>query len=601
MSGNGGFMVNLKAKPFYLSERREDWVYETLASMSTEEKIGQMFCPIGGNTEEKYLREFLDEFHPGAMLYRPFPAREVQKTFRFLQEHSKIPLLFAANLESGGNGICSDGTYFSRPMGVAAADSAKHAGRLGAIAGREARAVGCNWACAPICDLDLNPMNPITNVRTYGSDRERVIAFVKEQMRGLKECGLATAVKHFPGDGVDGRDQHLLSSVNSLSKEEWDASYGRIWREVVDAGTLSIMAGHILLPAYSRYLNPELADEEILPATLSKELLGGLLRGILGFEGVIVTDATPMVGFHAAMARRDALPTALAAGCDMLLFQKDIREDYRAIRDAVTLDEGETENSRSSDGRKVENSAGGKPAVRLSRERIDEAVTRILAMKAAIGLPEQQANGTLVPDERALGFVRCRKHLDWADECADESVTLVKDTQHLLPISPEKYRKIRLYLLEDRDDGGFKDGEGSIGIIKELLEREGFEVSLFDRAHPDFHEMFEGSVEELKQKFDLAVYVACLDTASNQTVRRIEWMHLMAADAPWFVHNIPVLFISVANPYHLVDVPMVKTYINAYTPTEAVIRQVIEKIMGRFEFKGKSPVDPFCGVWGTQF
>ncbi|MCD8334926.1 MAG: glycoside hydrolase family 3 protein [Clostridiales bacterium] len=516
-------MVDLRANPFYLDDKGVAWVQETLASMTDEEKIGQLFCPIGGNTEENYLKGFVEEFKPGAMLYRPMPAAEVQKTHRLIQETSRIPLLFGANLESGGNGICADGTYFSRPMGVAASNDPVNAYRLGAIAGKEAQAAGCNWAFSPICDLDLNFRNPITNVRTFGTDQYRIIRFVKEQLKGLKDYGVAAAVKHFPGDGVDDRDQHLAVTVNSLSVEEYDATYGAIWQEVVNAGTLSIM-----------------------------------------------------VGFNTPLPRREAIPTAIAAGCDMILFNKDIREDYQFIRDALA------------DGR-------------LTWERVDEAVTRTLAMKAAMGLPERKAAGTLVPGPEALSVVGCAEHLAQAKECADKAVTLVKDTQSLLPISPEKYKKIRLYLLEDRVGGGFKDGEGATGKIKQKLEDEGFEVTLFDYSKPDFYEMFEGGVADIKSKFDLAVYVACIDTASNQSVRRIDWVHLMAADAPWFVNDVPALFVSLANPYHLVDAPMIKTFINAYTPTEEVMDAVVDKLMGRSEFKGVNPVDPFCGVWGAKF
>ena len=124
-------MLDLKANPFFLDDKKEKWVYDTLAGMSTEEKIGQMFCPVGGNTEEGFLKEFLEEYKPGAIMYRPMPAAEIQKTHRFLQEHSRIPMLFGANLESGGNGICSDGTYFARPMGAAATDDPVQAYRLG--------------------------------------------------------------------------------------------------------------------------------------------------------------------------------------------------------------------------------------------------------------------------------------------------------------------------------------------------------------------------------------------------------------------------------------------------------------------------------------
>ena len=569
-------MINLKANPFFLNDKQVKWVEDTLASLDTEEKIGQMFCPIGMNPDEDFLKGYVEEFKPGAILYRPMPSAQIRRVHEVMQGLSKVPMMFAANLESGGNGIAADGTYFSRPMGVAATGDDQQAYRLGAIAGKEAAAVGCNWAFAPICDLDLNFRNPIMNVRTFGSDRDRNIRLTKQQMAGLKEYGVATAVKHFPGDGVDERDQHLLASVNSLSVEEYDQTYGKIWQEVVDAGTLSIMVGHILQPAYTKALNPEIEDKDIMPATLSPELLKGLLRGKMGFNGLIVTDATPMVGFNTPMSRRDAIPASINAGCDMILFNKDIREDYDFVRQAIA------------DGR-------------LSMERVDEAVTRVLAMKAAMGLPEKKEAGTLVPGEEALSVISCQEHRDQTKECADKAVTLVKDTQGLLPISPDKYKRIRLYFIEDHDAGGFKDGDSSIHVIKDKLEAEGFEVSLYDYANLDFREIFEGGIEDIKSKFDLAVYVACLDTASNQCVRRIDWLHLMAADCPWFVNDVPALFISLANPYHLFDAPAIKTFINGYTPTEEVIDAVVDKIMGRSEFKGVSPVDPFCGVWDTRF
>ncbi len=569
-------LAMLKESPFSLNDKQLEWVRNTIENMSEEEKIGQIFCPINGDTEPEKIKEFVNTFHPGGVLYRPMPAAVIQNCHRAFQKNSDIPMLLAANLESGGVGIASDGTYFSRPMGVAATGDSKNAYRLGYISGKEAKAVGCNWSFAPICDLDKNYMNPIMNVRTYGDNVNTVIDCVKEQLKGLSENEVAAAAKHFPGDGVDFRDQHLVASVNSLSVEDYDESYGKIWQEVVNTGILSVMVGHILQPAYSKYFNPDLKDEDILPATLSKEILQGLLREKLGFNGVIVTDATPMVGFTSVMKRSDALPACIMAGCDMILFNKDIREDYQYIRDALA------------DGR-------------LTRERLDEAVLRILGMKAAMNLPEKKADGTIVPRPDALSVVGCPEHKGWTKECADKAITLVKDTKKLLPISPDKYKKIRLYFLEDRVGGGFKDGDSEILRFKDLLEKEGFEVSVYDYSKPDFYEMFEAGVGYAKEKFDLAVYVACIDTASNQSARRIDWVHLMAADAPWFVEEIPAIFISLANPYHLVDAPMVKTFINAYTPTAEVCEAIIEKIMGRSEFKGKNPIDPFCNIWGSKF
>lgn len=335
------------------------------------------------------------------------------------------------------------------------------------------------------------------------------------------------------------------------------------------------MAGHIALPNYSKHLDPSLREEEIMPATLAPEILNGLLREELCFNGLIVTDATPMLGFTAAEKREVAVPKTIVSGCDMFLFNKNVAEDYKFMMQGI--EKG-----------------------MLTLERVDEAVTRILALKASIGLHKQQVQGTLVPGEEALVLLKCEEHETWARECADKSVTLVKDTQKLLPITPEKYKRIRLFVLGD-SEVGFKEGTPVTETIKAALEKEGFEISLYNTKNLNFGEIFGVSVESLKEKFDLALYVANIETASNQTTLRINWMQPMAANGPWFAREIPTAFISVANPYHLLDVPMIKTYINAYSSSEYVVEAVIEKITGRSGFKGINPVDPFCGRWDTKF
>jgi beta-N-acetylhexosaminidase len=571
----GRKMINLKAKPFYLKDEDIKWVEETLSSMNLNDKVGQLFCPIGMTDKKEELKGFMESFKPGGIMYRPSQGKVMQETHRFLQENSNIPLLISANLEAGGNGIAADGTYFGKQLQVAATDDENMAYKLGVVAGREGKAVGCNWAFAPVVDIDMNFRNPITNVRTYGSDSDRVLRMAREYMKGINEQGVVVSVKHFPGDGVDERDQHLLTSVNTLSVEEWDRTFGKVYRGLIEDGAQTVMAGHISLPQYSRHINPSLRDEEIMPATLAPEILNGLLREELGFNGLIVTDATPMLGFTAAEKREIAVPKAIASGCDMFLFNKNIAEDYKFMMQGI------------------ENGI-------LTLERVDEAVTRILALKASMGLHKQKEQGTLVPGEEALALLKCEEHEAWARECADKSVTLVKDTQNLLPITPEKYKRIRLYVLGD-SEGGFKEGSPVTEIIKTALEKEGFEISLYDTKNLNFGEIFGASVESMKEKFDLALYVANLETASNQTTVRINWVQPMAANGPWFAKEIPTAFISVANPYHLIDVPMVKTYINAYSSSEYVVEAVIEKITGRSEFKGINPVDPFCGRWDTKF
>jgi len=567
-------LTNLKNKPFFLKDKEIEWVEETLQSMSLHEKVGQLFCPIGSSNNKQDLEAFIEEYQPGGIMYRPDTGAKMQETHRLLQELSPVPLLISANLEAGGNGIATDGTYFGKQMQVAATDNEDMAYKLGLVAGREGRAAGCNWAFAPIVDIDVNYRNPITNVRTFGSDPVRVTQMSKAFMEGIHESGLAAAVKHFPGDGVDDRDQHLLSSVNSLPTEEWDQTFGIVYQEMIDSGAKSIMAGHIMLPEYSRKLMTGIKDEQVMPATLAPELLNGLLRRKLGFNGLIVTDATPMLGFTASEKREIAVPKAIASGCDMFLFNRNIKEDYEFMLKGIETGI-------------------------LTLERVDEAVTRVLALKASLGLHLQKEQGTLVPSEAELSVLQCEEHRDWARECADQSVTLVKDIQKLLPISAVKYKRVRLYVLGDQE-GGLKEG-GSVTLpFMNSLENAGFQVELYNDKQVNFPELFM-SVNNFKEKYDLIIYVANLETASNQTTVRINWQQPLNANAPWFVKDIPTLFISVANPYHLQDVPMVKTYINAYSSNEYVVEAVVDKILGKSEFKGKSPIDPFCGKWDTRF
>lgn len=556
-------MVDLKAAPFGLSEKDIQWVSDVKVSMTLDEKIGQLFCPIGYSADSDYLDHVMLRHHIGGILYRTGDAAEMQKTHRYLQKKSRIPLLIAANLEAGGNGIAENGTYFGKQMQIAATGKKEYAYHLGRISCKEGAAVGCNWAFAPVVDIDYNWRNPITNVRTYGSNPEQVLEMAKEFLRGAAEEHVAPAIKHFPGDGMDEVDQHLLTSVNTMSCEEWDATYGKIYAELIAGGALSVMVGHIALPSYQKYFNPKTPDK-LVPASLSKELLTDLLRGKLGFNGVITTDATPMVGFCCAMKREDAVPWSIAAGCDMFLFNKDLSEDFEFMK------------------------KGYERGV-LTEERLDDALTRILGMKAALKLHEKQAAGTLVPKENALSVLKCREHVALAKSCADEAVTLVKDTQQLLPVSAEKYKKVLLEIL-----GDFPSNEHVAETFKSELEKNGFQVSLYEKEN---FESFHPDTRTFRDSYDLVIYIGNVENASNKTTNRINWYTFWGNgnNLPWFVEERPVVFVSLANPYHLIDVPMIKTYINGYSNNDYVIESVVEKLVGKSEFKGKSPIDPFLG------
>jgi len=561
-------VADLAKAPYHLNGEQMEFIRNKVAAMTTDEKIGQLFFVIGQDENMTDIKNFILKYQPGGMMYRPDHAEKIKREINTAQDASKIPMFIAANLESGGNGIITEGTWFGMPLQMAATDDSRSAYELGNVSGYEARQVGVNMSFAPIVDIDQNFRNPITNTRTFGSDKKRVIAMSDAQKQGLEEHQIIPVIKHFPGDGVDERDQHLLASVNALPAEEWMDSFGEIYRHFIEADIPSVMVGHIMQPAWERKLQPGIEDKDLRPASSSKLLVEGLLRGILGFNGLAITDATPMIGYNAALPREELLPATINAGIDMILFNKSLDEDYEFIKKAL---------------------ANGT----LSMSRLDEAVTRILGTKLAQHVMDTHQNLRL-PAPPVIDL-KTGEHEKRADLVAKKSVTLVKDRDHLLPLTPEKYPRIRLYILGDADDGGFKEGGRVTDSFKSKLEAEGFQVCLFDRRDLDFHEIFEEGVADVKAKFDLALYVANVETASNQTTTRIDWIHLMAADAPWFVKSIPTVFISMANPYHLFDVPYVSTFINAYTGNRASIDAVMRKITGKEEFEGKNPVDPFCG------
>lgn len=578
--------INMKENPFFLDEEAQEWVLDTWKKMSLEQKCGQVFCPMGLGNDPELLKHLTQDIGVGGLMYRADTTKNIQQTHRMLQEFSDIPLLLAANTEAGGDGLALEGTSFGKPMAVAATNNPENGYRMGFTACKEGAALGLNWSFAPIVDINYDFHNPITNVRTFGSDPEKVLAFASRYLDAADECDVAVAIKHFPGDGVDERDQHILTSVNSFSTEKWDETFGYVYSNLIQKGAKTVMVGHIAQPAYVKAINPNATRKEMLrPASLSPELLTGLLRGKLGFNGLISTDATPMVGFTAAMKRCEAIPQAIAAGCDVILFNKSLEEDYGYLLTAVK--EG-----------------------KVSEERLDEAVLRILATKASLHLHEKKRTKTLVPGEEAIKIVGCQTHKTWAKEVADQAITLVRDNQNLLPISPKKYKRVYLNVIQ-------KDSNPDSPFVqkwKAQFEKEGFEVTVRDRRTAitveDFiepermtpekgklmHEMYR-SVEEMKQDYDLYVYICNMENASNNTTLRLNWNVCfgLGDDAPWFVSEIPTMMISTAYPFHLFDAPMIDTYINSYSGNPEFIQVTMEKIMGRSEFCGVSPVDALCG------
>lgn len=565
---------SLKLNPYFLTDKQVEWVKNTVAGMTQEEKIGQLFCFIYYGGSEDELKNVTEKYKAGGIMGRPMPAQDVLHMVAQLQQNSKIPMLIAANFEAGGNGLVAEGTNVGPCVQVGATGDPGMAGKQGYVCGREGAAVGANWSFAPVIDILKNYQNPIVPTRAFGQDENLVADCGVAYTKACQEQGVAVSIKHFPGDGIDGRDQHLVTSINSLSCEEWDDTFGKAYKASIDAGALTVMAGHIAMPEYSRKLRPGIKDEDIMPATLAPELMNDLLRGQLGFNGMVVTDASTMAGMCIPMPREQLVPFTIAAGCDMFLFTRNSDEDYGYMKKGV------------------ENGV-------ISPERLDEAVMRILGVKQALKLVEKKENGTLIPAlADAMKVVGCAEHKEIEVDCADRAVTLVKNLDNVLPISPGKHKRVLLYPITV-GPGALSQPVDVGGIMKEALEKEGFEVDIFKPMGKGL-EGFTVSASSVIDNYDLLLYACNLTTKSNQTTVRIEWEQPMGANCPIYITSLPTIFVSFANPFHLQDVPRIRTFINAYSFKDVTIKAVIDKLLGRSEFKGKDPVDSFCGMWDTH-
>jgi len=591
----------MKAKPFYLSDEDCKWVEDTIASMTLEEKIGQLFFNMGSSREEEYLKMTVEKYHIGGIRYNPAAGAQVREQNRILQENSKIPLIIACNTENGGNGACTDGTLIGPQTKIGATRDKKYAYELGRISNKEAASIGCNLSFAPVSDILYNWENPVIGLRTYGNDVNQVCEMTKAYMDGAHENpGFCCAAKHFPGDGLDFRDQHVANSVNDMSCEEWDDSFGKVYQNLIDNGLEAIMAGHIMQPAYTRYFNPDIKDDDIQPATLSPELIQGLLRKKLGFNGMVLTDASHMVGLTCRMKRSEMLPRTIAAGVDMFLFFNDMDEDFASMM------------------------AGYENGI-ITKERLDEALHRILALKAHMGLHKKAKTEIVPPVEVMEQTLGAAEHKAVAREISDKGITLVKyKDEDVLPMVPERYKRIMIVSVSGLSGGGLGSimGKAMGGKVKpaELLRdkliAKGFDAFIYESPidkmmkqaqesgkKPDINMYFAGKTEikEFVDGQDLVITLVDIAGGFQPVARPGFGMSKGGGEIPWYVHELPVVVIGCAQPFVLADIPQARTYINTYDSDNQTFDALVEKLMsGKEAFKGQDPVDAFCGMWDTH-
>lgn len=549
-------MDDFSAPPFRLDSEAAAWVRRTYEGLTPTQRIRHLFVLRSSGYDEEDARR-IAAFQPGGIT-RAMGAdlAAEQRLLAAIGAALPTPLVVSADLE-GSRMSLSFGTEVPNPLALAAVDDVDATRAISRIMAEEARAAGIHWSFTPVLDINAAFRSAIVATRGYGSDVERIARHAIAQIEEFQRAGVAATGKHWPGEGYDDRDQHLVTTINPLTIEHWDATFGRLYRAAIGAGVMSIMSAHIAFPAFVRTLDPGAGLEAFRPASISSVLNQRLLRERLGFRGLIVSDATSMGGLWSWAGRREHLPEIIANGCDVILFSDNPEGDAALIEEALA------------DGR-------------LSEARIEEAVLRLLALKAALGLHRPQRTdprkALASPEKRAL-----------ADGVTRRAPTLVKDTQKLLPLDPVRHRRVHV-VARGIIDPWLR--EPIPFVVPDLLRQRGFEVLLHVAGAP------------MAQEADAVLYLFGEETLMTRGRIFLDWLALggnplAAMVRPW--HDVPTAIISLGYPYYLYDAPRVPTYINAYETTETMQRAVVAALLGDIAWNTISPVDPFVGLDDARY
>ena len=522
-----------------------DWVGRSLNKMSLDQMIGQLLHPcVHPSASEEERIDALGGVEPGGVFLFSGSRQQFQQTTGWFQEHSRLPIIVSSDLEHGAGRMILDATVFPGTMALAATDSEELAYEMGRAAAVEGRAFGVHWAFAPVVDVNINPFNPGTNTISLGDDPERISRLANAVIRGLQEQGVSATAKHFPGGGVDDRDQHICNTINPLQMDQWLAVSGHTFQRSIDLGVWSIMIGHVSLPAWDPGDGTHMQNAP--PATLSRRMLFDLLRGKMGFEGVIITDAMDMGGVMAFGPQEEIVPAAIEAGCDMILFS-DVKRDFPALKQALA------------DGR-------------LSEARIEESARRILALKEALRLHETTDSPALAQEDRAH-FQRISQTI------AEEAVTLVRDQQRILPLQLKAGQRVLSYHLRG-------DREDHVDAFDEMLRQRGVEVTRYD----------ETDVGKLHKTDDFEHYNAIILSAvigASWGTNRIRPAGNYMRDV-WALinsHHPRLVLVSYGSPYILYDMPHTPCVINAYSPDLNMQTAVLRVLTGELSPTATSPVN----------
>ncbi|NOU66069.1 hypothetical protein GC096_18700 [Paenibacillus sp. LMG 31461] len=558
-------------RPSGLAERIE----RKLAVMSLREKIGQMIVQHVEHAFEDGLREgvtpeqveaFLHRYPVGGLFIGGEVIRQSYGTHesygdlvRLFQQRSSIPLLVAGDMESGAGAAVASLTQLPSMMAVGACADRELAYQVGKYTALEGRLAGFNWNFAPVADLALNGVNAIVGIRAAGDEPAHVCPIVAAVIAGMQEHGMAASAKHFPGDGVDMIDQHVGTSVNSLSREAWWEQFGVVYQTAIDEGVHTIMLGHIALP----WIEPfDRIRGRHRPATVSRTIITDLLRGQLGFTGAIVSDALNMGGFT-GWGRYDArLIECVNSGVDLMLWPGPAYIDTieKAVQDGV-----------------------------VAETTIDESVRRILQLKSKLGLldetgyrserrneAEEQLAESVIAKARQIGA-----------EVARRSVTLVRNRKSIVPFKRETTKK--MLVVKVRTSVAHPINAEMDEVIA-LLRARGIDVTVVERF--DSWDCLSGITdkEAAGERWDACIVLACLRSSQFPYAVRPEGE---SARALWAIQNadtVEPVFVSVTTPFLLHDVPYADTAIDCYSLETFTCDMLVKSLFGEIAFNLHAPV-----------
>jgi beta-N-acetylhexosaminidase len=416
---------------------------------------------------------------------------------------------------------------------------------LGATTAREARALGITWVFAPDADVNNNPNNPIINTRSFGEDPQNVALGVTAFIEGAHQDSanyVLVTPKHFPGHGDTAEDSHMQLPKLDQPKERIESLELVPFRAAIAHGTDAIMTAHLSVPAF---------EPQQIPATVSKNVLTGLLRDELAFKGLVVTDAMDMQGVTSLFSQGEAAVRTVEAGADVILMPSDPEACIRGLMAAV-------KNGR------------------ISEKRITESAARILAAKQRVGLFRNK----LVSVERIADVIKDPKLDELAQRVANESLTLVKDDKHLFPVN-DPANACLVVLTEGRFSS-----RGEM-LINEVTRRNAnLKAFVANSTMPD---------SELEAIVNATQTCKTIYVAGFVTVAAYRGSVSLEGGLNGFVNsliksNIPVALISLGSPYLLRNFPDVGTYAATFSTTVTSEIATAKAMFGEIPIQGKLPV-----------